>query len=350
MADFVPGRELAGAFYEEVVAPAVAKYEHAAALIGFGSDVFGFDSVRSTDHGWGPRFQLFVAADQIADASRDVTAALPDIFRGWPTRFGWDEVAVGHQIEIAEVGTWLTGRLGVDPTGGLTTTDWLSMPHQRLAEVTQGPVFHDDSGMLARVRSELAWYPNQVWLYVLASQWRRVAQEQAFVGRTAEAGDELGSRIVAARLVRDLMRLCFLLDRRYPPYSKWLGTAFGELAAAHALRPVMERALAAATYAEREAALVAAYRLLGEQQNVLAITPRVDPEPRPFYGRPYLVSPADDFVAACLSGIDDPGLTALAPVGSVDQFADSTDVLARPRAAFAVTRALLGDEDQVWRR
>ncbi|HWD74857.1 MAG TPA: DUF4037 domain-containing protein, partial [Solirubrobacteraceae bacterium] len=45
-------------------------------------------------------------------------------------------------------------------------------------------------------------------------------------GRCAEAGDELGSAVVTARLARDLMRLCLLMRRRYPPYSKWLGTAF----------------------------------------------------------------------------------------------------------------------------
>lgn len=350
MPDFIPGRELARAFYEEAIAPAVAKYEHAAAFIGWGSDVLGFDSARSTDHGWGPRLQLFVAADQIEAASRDVAAVLPETFRGWPTRFAWDDVALGDHVEVAELGAWLTGRLGVDASARLTNIDWLSMPHQRLAEVTRGPVFHDDAGALTRVRAELAWYPEQVWLHVLASQWRRIAQEQAFVGRTAEAGDELGSRVVAARVVRDLMRLCLLLERQYPPYSKWLGTAFSTWAAADVLRPALEDVLSAASYAEREAALVVAYRLLGEQHNALAITPCVDPEPRQFYGRPYLVSPAEDFVDACLSRVNDPWLASLAPVGSVDQFADSTDVLARPHAAFGVTKALLSGPEQIWRR
>jgi len=350
MPDFIPGRELARAFYEEAVAPAIAAYEHAAGFIGWGSDVLGFDSPRSTDHGWGPRLQLFVAAEQIDAVKRDVEAALPETFRGWPTRFAWDDVALRHHVEVAELGAWLTGRLGVDAARGLTSADWLSMPHQRLAEVTEGPVFHDGSGVLTRVRADLAWYPDQVWLYVLTSQWRRIAQVQAFVGRTAEAGDELGSRVVAARLVQDLMRLCFLLERRYPPYGKWLGTAFSELAAAGELRPALERALSAASYAEREAALAAAYRLLGEQQNALAIAPQVDPEPRPYYGRPFLVSAAEDFVDACLSRVDDPWLASLAPVGGIDQFTDSTDVLARPRIAFGVTIALLSDQDQIWRR
>ena len=103
------------------------------------------------------------------------------------------------------------------------------MPQQPLLEVTAGGVFHDGLGELIPMREKLAWYPHDVWLYLLASQWMRIAQEEPFVGRCAEAGDELGSRIVAGRIVRDLMRLCFLIERRYAPYSKWLGTAFARL-------------------------------------------------------------------------------------------------------------------------
>jgi hypothetical protein len=350
MPEFVPARELCRAFYDEIVAPIVSRTEHAAALIGYGSEVLGFDSARSTDHGWGPRIQLFVAADQVRAVRRHLDAALPETFRGWPVRFGWDEVAVRHHIDVAPLGAWLKSRLGADPMAGLTAPDWLGMPHQRLAEVTQGPVFHDGTGVLTRVRDELAWYPEQVWLFVLASQWRRIAQEHAFPGRTAEAGDELGSRVVTARLVRDLMRLCFLLERRYPPYSKWFGSAFATMPSAARLQPRLLAALSAEAYPEREAALVDAYRMLGEQQNALGITPHVDAEPRQFYGRPYRVSAAVEVVAACMSRIDDPWLASRAPTGSVDQFADSTDLLERPAVVRAVTSTLLSHEDQGWSR
>ena len=52
-----------------------------------------------------------------------------------------------------------------------------------------------------------------------------------------------GSRLVAARLARDLIRLCFLLERRYAPYSKWLGSAFAQLEASTIVGPILERAL-----------------------------------------------------------------------------------------------------------
>ncbi len=44
MRRFVPGVELARGFYEEAIAPLLAGVEHAAALLGWGSDVLGFDT------------------------------------------------------------------------------------------------------------------------------------------------------------------------------------------------------------------------------------------------------------------------------------------------------------------
>ena len=54
----------------------------------------------------------------------------------------------------------------------------------------------DHNGQLGRVRALLAWFPPQVHRWLLACQWERIAQEEAFVGRAAQAGDDLGSRLI----------------------------------------------------------------------------------------------------------------------------------------------------------
>jgi len=337
MAEFVRGAELAQAFYQEVVRPVLGGTTHAAALLGTGSDVLGFDTSRSTDHGWGPRMHVFVDEANLTDVASRVDAALPDTYQGWPTRYGWDAVPVQHHVVVRPLGAWLRSQLGVDPREGMSTVDWLAAPQQKLLEVTAGPVFHDGTGELARTRSILSWYPDDVWRWLVACQWRRLDQEEPFVGRTAEVGDELGSSIVAARLARDLMRLCLLLDRRYAPYSKWLGSAFARLDIAATVGPALEAALAASAFREREAALVEAFRFVARHHNEAGASQPVSADVSPFYGRPYQVLGSGRFVDACLDRVQDPWLRSLPLVGAIDQLVDSTDVLEHP----TVSRRLL---------
>jgi len=138
-----------------------------------------------------------------------------------------------HHCETAALGQWLTGQLGFDPSRGIATLDWLATPAQRLAEITGGAVFHDGLGELGTARAGLAWYPRDVWLYILACQWGRIGQEEAFAGRCAEVGDEVGAAVVAARLVRDMMRLGLLMPPRLPALQQMARRRF---------RPAAERA------------------------------------------------------------------------------------------------------------
>ena len=76
---------------------------------------------------------------------------------------------------------------------------------------------------MQEVRDRLGYYPRDVWLYLLmAGRWR-VHPELNLVGRSGFVGDELGSSLIGSQLVSDLMRLCFLMERQYAPYSKWFG-------------------------------------------------------------------------------------------------------------------------------
>ena len=333
MPEFVPGLDLARSFYVDVVAGLLDGTAHSAARMGEGSDVLGFDTERSTDHGWGPRLQLFVEADEAATVAARLERGLPDTYLDWPVRFGWDDVAVSHQVEVDTVDGWLDRRLGLG-SRDLKPIDWLATPQQLLLEATAGEVFHDGLGELVPVRAALAWYPDDVWLWLLACQWQRIGQEEAFVGRTAEVGDELGSRIIVARLARDLIRLCFLLERRYAPYSKWLGSAFNQLEMAAAVGPALRRALESRAYEAREEALVDAYQAVAARHNLLGITDEVEPAVRTFYSRPFRVIGASRFASACLARVNDPTLRSLPLVGGIDQFADSTD-MATPEAARA---------------
>ncbi|MGI8578771.1 MAG: DUF4037 domain-containing protein [Nocardioidaceae bacterium] len=327
----VPAIRLCRDFYASCLRP-VIPVTHAAGLLGGGSDVLGYDTERSTDHDWGPRATVFVAAADVDDVKRRITGSLPDTFGGWPVRMGRDRRPLTHHVEVTTLPRWTTQHLGVDPQQELTAIDWLLIPQQRLLGVTQGAVFADPVGSLAAVRDRLRWYPDDVWWWMLACQWRRLAQEEAFVQRTDEVGDAVGPRVVTARLVRDAMRLALLMQHRCAPYIKWLGTAFSHQPDVDGLGQRLAEALDGTDLVRREAALCDAFSALARRFKDLGGGDDLDPAPRRFHDRPALVLDADRFARSSLRHVSDETLRRMPLVGSVDQLADTTDLLNDPQS------------------
>ncbi|MEV4811016.1 DUF4037 domain-containing protein [Micromonospora avicenniae] len=356
---FLPGLTLARRFHDEVIAPILRRrypdLRYAAGRLDGGSELLGLDTPRSTDHDWGPRVQLFVAAADVArlpELLAALEADLPAEFLGWPTRFAGDGVRLGtvdatgsrHGVSVVEVTGWWHERLGFDPADGVGTADWLATATQRLAEVTGGAVFHDDldPGLFAR-RAALTWYPDDVWRHVLAAGWTRIAQAEHLPGRCAEVGDELGSRVVTAGLARDLMRLALLLRRRWPPYDKWLGTVFAGLPGTAPVAAGLADALGPGDWAQRERGLVAALEELAAWTDGTGFAAPVRARARPFHRRPFLVLDAGRLAAALCDAITEPALLVRPPLGAVDEYLHNVDVLTDPRHLRRVAAALGAD-------
>ena len=352
--NFIPGLELARRFYWEAVRPILdadfPDLRHSAALIGTGSEVLGFDTPMSSDHHWGPRAMLFLAEDDYERQRDRITETfrwkLPHRFLGYPTNFSapnpddngvqllaaTEAGPVNHRVEIYTIRGFFRDYLDFDIAGEIEPADWLTFGEQALRTITAGAVFHDDLG-LAAVRARFAYYPRDVWLYMLAAGWARIGQEEHLMGRAGLVGDEIGSALIGARLVRDVMRLCFLMERQYAPYPKWFGTAFQRLACAPALTDDLRRAQLAATWQERESHLCAAYEVVAAMHNRLAITEPLPAQVRPFWGRPFRVIGGERFAAALRAQITDPAVARIAErglIGGSDQFSDSTDLLSDP--------------------
>ncbi|MGC1376135.1 MAG: DUF4037 domain-containing protein [Anaerolineales bacterium] len=349
MPTFIPGLELSRRFYLELVYPLLDEHfpglAHAAALIGYGSEVLGFDTEMSMDHAWCPRVLLFLR-EQDASLAGPIKSmlgrALPREFLGFPL----DTVAVegepgvfwmkpdgegpvDHKVVPVTLRAFIQETLDWDMAQPLTPVDWLSISSQLLATITAGAVHFDNVGELTALRAQLAWYPRDVWLYLLACGWARIGQEQHLMPRAGFVGDELGSALIGARLARDVMALCFLMEKRYAPYPKWFGSAFRKLACATQMSPRLERAQAAKTWQEREAALSEAYMLLAKMHNALGLTDPLPEQVGNFHGRPFKVIDAEGFSAAILAKIDDPQVRRIAAkglIGGIDQFSDNTDL------------------------
>lgn len=325
------GAQLSRTYFEQVMRPAVETrwpgLPYAAARLGSGSDVLGLDDATSRDHDWGLRLNLLVPAEVVADVDAHLAAHLPESFAGHPTRFAttWDPL-VRHRVQVETARDLAVSRLGVDPTRALTVDDWLALTGQAVLEVTAGEVFVDAAGELAGIRRRLEWYPDDVWRHVVATDWARLAQELPFVGRAGERGDELGSAVVAARLAGVAMHLGHLLERRWPPYAKWLGTSFVRLPRAGAAAEPLLAAVRADDWRAREEGLVGAVRVLGRLQEQVGL-PTVDDPVEPFWGRPYR-GVREAVVVALEQSITDPAVRRLPRgVGSAEQWSDNVDVL-----------------------
>jgi len=366
-ATFIPGAELSRLYYLEAVKPilddAFPGLRYDATLIDSGSEVLGFDTPLSRDHGWGPRLRLFVAEDDHLQVSEAVAASLrerlPHEFHGYPTSFvkgddgSWmldprTSGPVDHLIDVTTVQTMLRAVLNYawEPGATIQPQDWLTFPQQKLRVLTYAPVYHEGLGEVATMRDAFHYYPRDVWLYLMAAAWTRIGQEEPFVGRTGQIGDELGSRIIAARLVRDLMMLCFLNERVYAPYAKWFGSGFAQLACASTLAPAFETVLWAQDWQTRQAGLAEAYQSLARTYNTLDLTPLLPAQATPFHNRPFLVIHGERFAEALIDAIEDDAVRQIANhtlIGAIDQFSDSTDL--REQTALRPALRALFDPD-----
>ncbi len=300
---------------------------YGAALIGDGSEVLGCDTEISADHEWGPRVLLFLSEQDFrSDAARIITELdrkLPETFGGWPIRFPDQDRPSGidpdrgigassdHGVEVHTIRGWARRQLGADVGDRApTAAEWVAMSEQLLLTATAGAVFRDDRGELGALRQRLSRFPRDVQLFKMARTWALAAAEMPFVGRAGDVGDDIGSRLICGRLVELAMRLCFLIEGRYAPYSKWFGSAWSQLRSADAVGPHLAEALRQEHWREREAALGSAFVAIGRRQIEEAIPGAVPPELKGYASRPYTVVNADEMAASLKQAILEPWLRA----------------------------------------
>ena len=341
MTEHQTGIELAGEYFRAVVGPlldgACPGVGYAGARVGTGSDVLRLDDVMSRDHDWGLRLQVFTADDDVDAVRTALDARLPESFLGLPTRIRYTGAAQATlAVDVTTVGAFARQRLGFDPRTGMTTAQWLSVTGQAALEVTAGDVFADGPGDLTDLRRAMAWYPDDVWRYVVACDWHRIDQELPLLGRAGDRGDDLGSRIIAARLADAATHLAFTLSRAWAPYPKWRGTVLRTMPVAAQILGPLEASLSASSWQERGRGLQEALEVLARLQADVGL-PSCDRPVVPFWDRPYL-SIEPSLVPAILASVTDPAVAALpAGVGSVEQLSDNVDVLANPQRRLALT-------------
>lgn len=351
MPEFIQGGGLSARFYEEVAAPILRRQfpelSLSAGLLGYGSDVLGYDDPVSTDHMRGPRFYLFLREEDFSQAPLIMRAfgeGFPSSYLGYSVHFSEpdpNDNGVRHPMPehtgpvsplvfIHTPESYLREYLGTDRINGLEPADWLSLSEHRLLALRKARFFRDDLGFAEQLLA-LRFYPEPVQLYLLASNWSLIAEEQAFVRRCADVGDEAGSMLACARIAERLMRLMFLYCGEYAPYSKWFGTAFSRLPVDPAIPEAVFRALSAQDIGEREAQLVQAQSLVAGVHNASGFTPPVDVRIQNYFGRSIQVIFADRIAQALAGQLQGTKLSHLPLIGTLSAVANFTAISDPPK-------------------
>jgi hypothetical protein len=101
---------------------------YSAGRIDSGSDVLGFDTAQSRDHGWGPKVMIFVDEREFEWARQEIpmlmAEKLPFRIGGYPTHFHGrvrngtlqltDERPINHGVTVHTITNFFSSFLGIE--------------------------------------------------------------------------------------------------------------------------------------------------------------------------------------------------------------------------------------------
>lgn len=336
------GLDLSRAHYNEIVRPLIEHRfpdiaaSHAAALIGWGSDVLGNDDEYSRDHEWGPRCILLLPDSLIehaADVWHELNSKIPGSFLGYHTRFVADEGLIRRPSDNGDVHIEITTcseyfRRGIGVVKPETHLEWLTVPEHKLLELTSGEVFYDGTGELTSLRDFYkAYYPLDVWKYRLAYAWMSLAYDVDLIGLCDARGDILSARYCLGESIFRIIKLAHLLNRVYAhAYPKWLGKQFYKLPHLSAeIGPVLE-----SCHFERDPRSVRekledVCRRLIDYQNSIESLPKVDLVQSP-YSRGFWSIDLGRIACELHASVKGP-LFETGLYGAIDQWVTNQDVM-----------------------
>ncbi len=344
--EFIKGLTLCEMFFTDIAKPILdenfRELKYSCGKIGSGSDILGFDDEVSSDHMWGPSLQVFLSDEDIhlKDEILEVLSKnFPSKYKGYPVNFSNPDGGgirvmeesddVSPLIFIYTIDEYLKDFIGTTGKEEIAVLDWLSICQNKLLGLQSGKIFKDDLGLKERL-APFKYYPKDVWLYLIASNWSLIGEEQAFVKRCSSVGDEIGSRLCCARICERLMRLCFLYKKQYAPYSKWFGTGFKRLEIDTKIKDLISSALSANDIKTRENSLVSAQSELAKLHNSLKITKVIDTEIKNYFTRDILVIDVDDLASETKNAISDETLKNLPSIGMLSEIANFTALTYEP--------------------
>ena len=243
------GLELSERFYEEYGKPMLEEQFAdllpyiAVGLLGSGSECFGFDDDVSQDHDYEPGFCIFLPEEDIVDRRsafllERAYAKLPKSYMGYE-RQKLSPVG-GNRHGVLRISDFVMEKTGTRD-GILTMAEWMTIPEQSLAEMTNGKLFMDGYGKMTRIRESLRVFPREIRRKKLAGHLMNMAQSGQYnYRRCLRHKETAAAQLAVFEYVRSAMAVIFLLNDVYMPYYKWSFHALRQLPKLSLCAEVME--------------------------------------------------------------------------------------------------------------
>ena len=202
----------------------------AAGLAGEGSECFGYDDEISRDHDFGPGFCLWVSDETYREVGEKLSEAFGKMMEAVPQGSAARTTDGSRRRGVQTIGMFYRQFTGC-PEGPRTWQEWLSVPDCHLAAAVNGRVFADPEGTFTGIRNHIrTGCPEDVWKKKIAARAVLMAQSGQYnYSRCVRRGDLRAAALALQEFVRETIQMCFLLERKYCPYYKWMFRALEEL-------------------------------------------------------------------------------------------------------------------------
>ncbi len=225
----ITGLELSRKYYEQYGRPMIhemfPEYEDriAVGLVGEGSECFGFDDEISRDHDFGPGFCMWLAKEDYKKIGKKLQKEydmLPKEFGGFRRL---ETAKADKRVGVFTVGKFYKRFLGIK-RAPKTDEEWLLIDEAGLCHATNGEVFADGLGGFSYIRQQLnQYYPDRVWRLRIAQTAALMSQSGQYnFPRMLERGDTVTASVYLSQFIENTMKMLYLLNRRYAPYTKWM--------------------------------------------------------------------------------------------------------------------------------
>ncbi len=220
----------------------------AVGLVGPGSECLGFDDEHSRDHDWGPGFCLWLTKEDFkryGQPLQEFYDALPKSFHGFPPRT--ETPGEAQRVGVMNIESFYLLYTGLTRPPE-TLHEWERIPEVNLSICTNGKVFEDPLGQFTQWRENLCrFYPYEVMVKKIADCCMHAGQAGQYNWqRGLLRRDPYSVNIAKTTFCTQIIRLTYLINKRYPPFYKWLYKGFKTLPMlAPDLMPMMEELLTA---------------------------------------------------------------------------------------------------------